>query len=59
MREVLWREIHNLSNEGLSRRAISRRLNIHRRTVRHALNNDRPPKVLSSRRGSIIDPHRG
>jgi transposase len=59
MREALWREIHNLNDEGLSRRAISRRLNIHRRTVRFALNCDRPPKVLSRRRGSIIDPHRG
>jgi len=59
MRESLWREIHDLSKEGLSRRAISRRLGIHRRTVRYALKCDRPPKQSSRRRGSIIDEHRG
>ncbi|OVE81496.1 hypothetical protein BVY04_03130 [bacterium M21] len=59
MRESLWREIHDLSNEGLSRRAISRRLRIHRRTVRNALSCDRPPKRASRKRGSIIDEHRG
>jgi transposase len=59
MRESLWREIHELSDIGLSRRAISRRLSIHRRTVRHALVHERPPKTESRRRGSIIDPHRG
>lgn len=59
MRESLWREIHNLHVEGLSRRAISRRLSIHRRTVRHALESEQAPKVASRRRGSIIDSHRG
>lgn len=59
MRESLWREINDLSREGLSRRAISRRLGIHRRTVRHALSCERPPKRASLTRGSIIDEHRG
>ena len=59
MRESLWREIHNLHREGLSRRAISRRLNIHRRTVRKALESETPPRVAYRRRGSINDPHRG
>ncbi len=59
MRESLWREIHNLQREGLSRRAISRRLGIHRRTVRNALASNMPPRVVYRRRGSIIDPHRG
>ena len=58
MRESLWREIHLLRKEGLSKRAISRRLGIHRRTVRHALQSEQPPKRASRRRGSIIDPHR-
>lgn len=59
MRDSLWREIHNLHGEDLSRRAISRRLGIHRRTVRKALESETPPRVASRRRGSIIDPHRG
>ncbi|RLD03270.1 MAG: IS21 family transposase [Chloroflexi bacterium] len=60
MRESLWREIHKLNSEKLSRRAIARRLGIHRRTVRKALAyTDRPPKRSSRNRGSIIDPFRG
>ncbi len=59
MRESLWREINDLDREGLSKRAISRRLGIHRRTVRKALSSDRPPKRTSLKRGSIIDEHRG
>lgn len=60
MRESLWREIHQLNNEQLSRRAIARRLGIHRRTVRRALAHEHhAPKDAPRRRGSIIDPHRG
>lgn len=59
MRESLWQEIRHLHDQGLSRRAISRRLAIHRRTVRQALKSERPPKAVSRRRGSIVDPHRG
>jgi len=32
-----WQRIHDLSAEGLNIRAIARRLRIHRRTVRKAL----------------------
>lgn len=60
MREDLWRSIHELKAQGLSKRAISRRLSVHRRTVRDALKHvDGPPKVMIGRRGSIIDSHRG
>ena len=59
MKPQLWRQIHSLAFEGLSRRAIARRLGIHRRTVREALAVNRPPVASRSRRGSIIDPYRG
>ena len=59
MRVSLWREINHLCDEGLSKRAISRRLGIHRRTVRNALSSETPPRTASRPRGSIIDPHRG
>ena len=59
MRESLWREIRQLHDAGLSRRAIGKRLGIHRRTVRLALAAETPPPNASRRRGSIIDPHRG
>jgi transposase len=60
MRESLWRAIHQLNSEKFSRRAIARRLGIHRRTVRRALAHiNHPPKRSSRNRGSIIDPFRG
>jgi len=59
VRPQLWEQIHALSEEGLSVRAISRRLGVHRRTVRSALRANRPTGLLRSRRGSIIDPYRG
>jgi len=55
-----WHRIRTLSQEeGLSNRAIARRLGIHRRTVREALRLDRPPSPTRARRGSLIDPYRG
>jgi transposase len=54
-----WQQINDLSVTGLSVRAIARRLGIHRRTVRAALNTERPPARSGVRRGSIIDPYRG
>lgn len=52
-------EIRRLHEEGLSRRAIARRLGIHRRKVRQALSSEQLPKRQSLRRGSMIDPFRG
>jgi transposase len=59
MTPELWREIHALHDTGLKIRAISRRLKIHRRTVREALRATQVPKPASRRRSSIIDAHRG
>jgi len=59
MRPQLWQTIHTLNDEGLSLRAIAKRLGVHRRTVRKALRQDRPMSSERPRRGSIIDPYRG
>ena len=60
MNAELWHRIRTLyDEEGLSVRAISRRLHIHRRTVREAVSKDRPPRSQRVSRGSIIDPYRG
>lgn len=52
-------EIRRLADEGLSMRAIARRLGVHRRKVRLALASESVPRRCSRRRGSLIDPHRG
>ena len=59
MTSETWHEIHTLGDEGLSIRAIARRLGVHRHTVREALRAARPPSPSRPRRGSLIDPHRG
>jgi len=59
MRPQFWQEVHALRDEGLSVRAISRRLGVHRRTVRNTLRAVRPLSSEPARRGSIIDPYRG
>jgi transposase len=52
-------DIRKLADEGLTIRAISRRLGVHRRKVRSAHSSDHVPTRKSPRRGSIIDPFRG
>ena len=60
MKAELWHHIRELhQDKRLSRRAIARRLGIHRRTVRKALNIPCPGPETRPRRGSIIDPYRG
>lgn len=59
MDRKLWREINDLRQDGLGFRAIAKRLGIHRRTVREALEASRPPVDSRATRGSIIDPYRG
>jgi len=59
MDRQLWQQVNDLAASGLGVRAIARRLEIHRRTVRKALEALRPPSRCSARRGSIIDPYRG
>ena len=55
-----WYSIRQLHEEqGLSIRAIARRLHLHRRTVRKALDAVRPPSPKRTPRGSLIDPYRG
>jgi transposase len=52
--------VHELGRQGLSVRAIARRLKLHRRSVRRALSapNGQPPKRLGRPRPSLLDPHR-
>ena len=52
-------EIRRLHEEGLSIRAIAKRLGVHRRKVRKALNSKQLPNRVGRPRGSIIDEHRG
>lgn len=59
MNSFEWQEIHRLTDEGLGQRAIARRLGIHRRKVRAALETVRPPKRVYPARGSLIDPYCG
>ena len=54
-----WAEIRRLHKvEGLSQRAISRRLGLNRRTVAKALASAEPLRYQRSARGSILDPHK-
>lgn len=52
-----WAEIRRLHRaEGLSARAVARRLGISRGTVLRALASDRPPKYQRPLKGSAVDP---
>ena len=54
-----WAEIRRLHKvEKLSKRAIARRLGIHRETVTRALESDEPPRYQRQSRGSILDPYK-
>ncbi len=54
-----WAEIRRLRKvEKLSKRAIARRLGVHRDTVTSALESDEPPKYERESRGSILDPYK-
>ena len=60
MNSEQWHCIKQLhEKERLSIRAIARRLRLHRRTVREALNADRPPSPKRTPRASLVDPYRG
>jgi len=54
-----WVEIRQLHDEGLGIRAIAKRLGVHRRKVRKALDSKEVPNRVGRPRGSIIDEHRG
>ena len=60
MRVSQWAEIRRLHEvEGLSGRAIARRLGCDRTTVRKALAMPRPPdETTRAKRGSILDPYK-
>ena len=54
-----WAEIRRLHKvEGLSQRAISRRLGLNRRTVVKALASPEPLRYQRSARRSILDPYK-
>jgi transposase len=54
-----WAEIRRLRKvEKLSKRAIARRLGIHRDTITRALELDEPPQYEREPRGSILDPYK-
>ena len=54
-----WAEIRRLHKvKGLSKRAIARRLGIHRDTVTRALESDEPLTYQRAARGSILDPYK-
>jgi len=54
-----WAEMRRLHKvEKLSKRAVARRLGIHRNTVTRALESDEPPSYSRKARGSILDPYK-
>jgi transposase len=54
-----WAEIRRLHTiEGLSQRAIARRLGLNRRTVARGLASPKPLRYQRSPRGSILDPYK-
>ena len=54
-----WAEIRRLHKvKKLSKRAIARRLGIHRDTVSRALAGEEPPHYRRSKRASILDPYK-
>jgi transposase len=54
-----WAEIRRLHKvEKLSKRAIARRLGVHRDTVTNALATDEPPQYEREPRGSVLDPYK-
>jgi len=54
-----WADIRRLHKiEGLSQRAIARRLRLNRRTVAKALASPEPARYQRSPRGSILDPYK-
>ncbi|MFW9835781.1 MAG: IS21 family transposase [Candidatus Thorarchaeota archaeon] len=54
-----WAEIRRLSKvEKLTKRAIARRLGIHRNTVTRALASDEPPRYQREKRASVLDPYK-
>ena len=53
-----WLEIGRLRQEGLSIRAVARRLNLHRRTVQEACKAAHPPQRSGTDRASLLDAHR-
>jgi transposase len=53
-----WAEIRRLHRvEKLSKRAIARRLGVHRATVRRALASEKPPTYRRQKRSSVLDPY--
>ena len=53
-----WLEITRLRQQGLSIRAVARRLKLHRRTVRAACKATHPPRRSGAERASLLDAHR-
>ena len=60
MKVSQWAEIRRLSQiEGLSQRAIARRLRCCQKTVKKALSLDSPPdEARAPARGSLLDPYK-
>lgn len=54
-----WAEIRRLYKvEGMSKRAISRRLGLHRNTIRRALASEEPLRYKRGKRKSVLDPYK-
>ena len=60
MKVSLWAEIRRLREiDGLSQRAIARRMRCSPRTVKRALTSDTPPgSQIAAPRPSLLDPHK-
>lgn len=59
MKASVWAEIRRLSEiEGLSHRAIAKRLRCSTRTVKRAIASETPPDGRRAPRGSLLDPYK-
>lgn len=51
-----WAEVHRLERQGVSKRAIARRLGMSHTTVHRLLGLTEPPRYERARKGSFVDP---
>jgi transposase len=59
MKRETWKLIHDLGDQSWSKRAIARKVNVSRATVRRALDSKQPPRHAGSGRRSVLEGHLG
>jgi len=54
-----WAEVRELCREGVSKKAIARRLGMSRNTVARLVASEQPPRYQREPAGSLLDPFKG